>query len=458
MLKFAVRNLLSRPARSLLALAGLTVAIVGMVGLFSVAAGLDRLTADAFGRVTGLLAMQPGAPIPLFSKLPAGWGDEIAAVEGVAVVNPEVWQRVNVIESKMIISPPRFLFGTDIATRLQLRSGVYKDDIEAGRFLLPGDRGTSNAVISRQIAEEFHRGVGETLRVNGNELTIVGIYHTGSLLLDVAIIMDIGQVRRITRFDANSVSSFYIEQAPGTDNHELADRISALFAGRGAPPWEPSSEFGLGSDRGGNLIGDFFTWLDRRLKGAADKGETTPAGAETPRQANGAVLPPAPARTEAADVWHVDETRPIEIRSASDWASRFDQFSDDLDLLLGILTSIGVIIAVLSILNTMLMSVSERMIEFGILKANGWAKSDVLRLIGFESGLLGLAGGVCGATLGWLATQAINAAWPTRVQLYAGPGLLLFSLVFATVVGLLGGLYPAIWAMRMMPMDAIRRG
>ena len=64
MFGFALRNLRSRPARSLLALAGLTVAIAGMVGLFSVAEGLNASAEDAFSKVDGLTALQPGAPRP----------------------------------------------------------------------------------------------------------------------------------------------------------------------------------------------------------------------------------------------------------------------------------------------------------------------------------------------------------------------------------------------------------
>lgn len=122
------------------------------------------------------------------------------------------------------------------------------------------------------------------------------------------------------------------------------------------------------------------------------------------------------------------------------------------------MTGIGITIAVLSIVNTMLMSVTERIIEFGILKANGWTRGDVLRLIGIESALLGFGGGVCGAIAGWIGTLVVNQVWPDRIQLYASPVLLLFSLAFATGLGIAGGLYPALWAMRMMPMDAIRRG
>ena len=122
------------------------------------------------------------------------------------------------------------------------------------------------------------------------------------------------------------------------------------------------------------------------------------------------------------------------------------------------MTSIGLVIAVLGIVNTMLMSVTERFIDFGILKANGWADRDVLLLITFESGLLGLGGGLLGALAGWIGTELINARWSDRIHLYASPQLLLFSILFSLLVGVLGGLYPAFWASRLMPMDAIRRG
>ena len=62
MWRFAIQNLVSRPLRSLLALAGLSVAIAGMVGLFSVAEGIDRMVTAPFSRIPGLALMQAGAP------------------------------------------------------------------------------------------------------------------------------------------------------------------------------------------------------------------------------------------------------------------------------------------------------------------------------------------------------------------------------------------------------------
>jgi putative ABC transport system permease protein len=153
-----------------------------------------------------------------------------------------------------------------------------------------------------------------------------------------------------------------------------------------------------------------------------------------------------------------DDDSPVDVRDSDDWAREFKKFSADLDIFLLLMTGIGVSIAFVGIVNTMLMSVTERFIEFGVLKANGWSNIEVLRLIAFESALLGLGGGVVGSVVGWVATHAINAHWPTRVHLYAGPRLLLGSVVFSIVMGVLGGLYPALRAARMMPMDAIRRG
>ena len=149
---------------------------------------------------------------------------------------------------------------------------------------------------------------------------------------------------------------------------------------------------------------------------------------------------------------------PIEVRSSADWAEKIGEFSQDLDIFLALMTGIGMTIAVLSIINTMLMSVTERVIEFGILKANGWTPWDVLKLVTFESATLGLGGGLLGSTIGWVVTQVFNARWPERLNLYASPGLLVFAVTFSTIIGMLGGLYPALWAMRLSPMEAIRRG
>tara|TARA_R110002111_G_scaffold2705_4_gene17992 strand:- start:96084 stop:97439 length:1356 start_codon:yes stop_codon:yes gene_type:complete len=451
MLKFALRNLLSRSLRSFLCLMGLTIAIAGMVGLFSIAGGLEETVSQTFGKITGIVAMQPGAPIPLFSRIPRSWGKEISQIPGVAIVNPEIWSRVNIIEGKPVISPPRFLFGTELPSRLQLKKGIYRDAIYAGRFLSLQDQGTLNAVISRQIAEQHHKQVGDTIDINGQEMTVVGLYECGSLLLDIAIILDIEVVREITRFDSESVSCFYIEQTGDVKNELLVNQIKDHFRDRELASWQPAS-LALASASQSNLLKDLMNTIDQTLKGTpTQRPEEQPDSAVRK-------IPNQTGKMNAKTVKPAQAESALEVRSAADWGDRLETFTADLDIFLGLMTGIGVLIAMLSIINTMLMSVMERIVDFGILKANGWSNRDVMLLITAESSLLGILGGVLGGILGLVAIFIVNWKFANQVHLYASPGLLLFGLVFSTFLGISGGLYPAWWTTRMTPIDAIRRG
>lgn len=441
MLRFAFRNLISRPARTMLALLGLTVAIAGMVGLFSIATGIDDTLGKTFSRVPGLSALQPGAPIPLFSRLPTKWAEEMAEIPGIRTVRPEVWARAQLVEGKPTFSPPRFLFGMDIDKTLSLKKAIYRDDIKQGRFLVDEDIGTMNCIISRAIADEFHKSVGDTLHVDGYDLEIVGIYHCGTLLLDVSIVLDEGAVRRIGRFEDSLISSIYIEPDGTRTKAELTEDIRRHFRGRKPDDWRA------------NALAAFPEIGALGVLNAAANLIKKPSSSSDSQ--------PAPQQEASVSKPEEKEDSPeesIEVRSAQEWGEKISNLSSDLDIFLYLMTGIGVIIALLSILNTMLMSVAERLIEFGVLKANGWSAWDVMRLIGWESALLGIGGGILGCIAGWLAVQVVNSMYPMKLHLHASPGLLLFSLSFSTALGIIGGLYPAIWALRLSPMEAIRRG
>lgn len=423
---FACRNLWSRPVRSLLALLGLTVAIAGMVGLFSVAAGLQATVDKTFNRIPGLVAMQPGTPIPLFSRIPAAWVDEIAALPGVRNVTREVWSRANLVEGRATFNPPRFLFGADVVAVSRLQTAVYRDDIVAGRFLDASDVGRPVCVVSRQVANEYKKSIGDSLRVDGAVLTIVGLYETNSLLLDVAIITSSETARQISKIDPAIVSSAYIEPDGNIPAADLAETMRSLFRGRKS---HPSLTAVLGENPLANLALSLAT------------------GTKLPTQGDTSGTSPDASQEEG-----------LEVRSAQEWGQRIQEFSADLDIFLVLMNSIGVMIALLSILNTMLMSVSERLTEFGVLRANGWSSREVMRLVLAESAVLGICGGVLGCGLGFVGTLIVNAQFPTKLNLYASPQVLLLSLAFSTVLGMIGGLYPAWWSVRRSPMEAIRHG
>ncbi len=434
---FASQNLFSRPARSLLAMLGLTVAISGMVGLFSVTAGMQATVDKTFNRVQGIVAMQPGTAIPLFSKLPLGWADEIARLRGVRQIAREVWARANLVEGKPTFYPPRFLYGTDVNNVVTLKAAVYRDDVVAGRFLTPEDDGQLKCVISRQLADEYHKDVGSTLRVDGSDLEVIGIYDANSLLLNMSIVTSGTTARQISRFEENLVSAIYIEPDGTLSQEQLIDEVREHFRGRplakAADPLGSLGQLSLG------LLG-----MPSPVTVAQTATEPASANAtDSTADSTGKPAEPEPV---------------IEVHSTVEWGRRIQEFGGEMDIFLILMNTIGVLIALFSIINTMLMSVTERLTEFGVLRANGWSRRNVIHLILAESALLGVIGGVCGCIVGYIGTQVINVQFADRLNLYASPLVLGASLGFSLLIGTVGGLYPAWWSVRQSPMAAIRRG
>jgi putative ABC transport system permease protein len=119
---------------------------------------------------------------------------------------------------------------------------------------------------------------------------------------------------------------------------------------------------------------------------------------------------------------------------------------------------IAVIVGGLSVINTMVMTVSERVREIGIKKAVGARTGAILREFLAEATLLGAIGGVIGLSAGALLVAVLNAQTAgtgTSVFLLT-PGLLVRSFAFATVLGTLAGIYPALRAARLDPVQALR--
>ena len=106
----------------------------------------------------------------------------------------------------------------------------------------------------------------------------------------------------------------------------------------------------------------------------------------------------------------------------------------------------------------MLMSTTERFVEFGVLRTNGWSEGNILTLVTLESAFLGLLAGIVGCVLAVLGTTVANQFISGGVQLGVTPALLGLGIGLSVVMGTLGGLYPAWRAARLVPMEAIRLG
>jgi putative ABC transport system permease protein len=151
--------------------------------------------------------------------------------------------------------------------------------------------------------------------------------------------------------------------------------------------------------------------------------------------------------------------------SILDATRSLQQFFAVLDLFLGIFGSLALAVASIGIVNTLVMAILERRREIGIMKAIGASDGDVKKLFFAEAGAMGVLGGIIGVALGWAIGQVINLG--TNIYLkhqslppehfWSVPWWLVSSaIVFAFVVSLAAGLYPAGRAARLDPVQALR--
>jgi len=144
--------------------------------------------------------------------------------------------------------------------------------------------------------------------------------------------------------------------------------------------------------------------------------------------------------------------------------SGIQEFSDQQtmsDMLRGYVWVIGglaIIIGGVGMMNAQLMSVMERTREIGVLRAVGWTKSRVLRMILGESIAVSILGGIVGISAGWLLLYLLSnqtVLLGTNVS-NINPDLLFQVFIIVIVLGLFGGLYPAWRASKMQPVEALR--
>jgi ABC-type lipoprotein release transport system permease subunit len=119
---------------------------------------------------------------------------------------------------------------------------------------------------------------------------------------------------------------------------------------------------------------------------------------------------------------------------------------------------VALILGSVGMLNTMVMSVFERTTEIGVLRALGWRRGRVLKLVLGEALVLGVVGALLGGLLGYLGLHALTLAPTARgfINPVIPPATYAFGLALAVGLSLLGGLYPAWHASQLEPTEALR--
>jgi len=139
--------------------------------------------------------------------------------------------------------------------------------------------------------------------------------------------------------------------------------------------------------------------------------------------------------------------------------SGLENISRYISLFLMGIGSISLVVASVSILNVMLMSVTERTKEIGIMKALGASQNDIMKIFLSESAILGIISSFIGGLLSliivfiitYLILKDISSLLDLNVFLY-----IIIGIGFGIITSLAGGIYPTLKASRMKPIESFK--
>ena len=136
-----------------------------------------------------------------------------------------------------------------------------------------------------------------------------------------------------------------------------------------------------------------------------------------------------------------------------------DDITSTMSILLGGIAGISLVVGGIGIMNIMLVTVTERTREIGIRKAIGASRGTILTQFLVEAVVLCMMGCGLGIFLSWGILQILSTVVASTGLVFTlDPGVVMLSVVFCFLIGVIFGLYPANKAAKMKPIDALHYG
>ncbi len=407
----ALRSLLANKLRSVLTMLGIIIGVGAVISLMSLGRGAQDTVASVFEQLgTNVLYVMPRSPevagMAGLSQTVAppsitlGDAEALADVPGVIGIAP-------VNENFVQVSYGGESWSTVIDGSTPEYAAVYAYTVAQGRFLTARDISARDTVIvlGSEVARQLfgaRNPIGQRVTVKGQRFTVIGVFAPkGGAMLGVSL--DSVAVTPITTFQTKLFTNRSVtgEDAVQTISVKLTDR-----------------------DVASSVQDEIEAILHKRHRIGAD------------------------------------EKNDFAIVSQDQILGIFGQITSVFTIFLSAIAGISLLVGGIGIMNIMLVSVTERTREIGIRKAVGAKRRDILSQFLIEAATLSLVGGgigiAGGAMLGFIISR-FNFSGITIHAVFTWD-IVLLAVSVSLAIGLASGIYPALRASRLNPIDALHYG
>ena len=442
LLSMSVNNLLRRKLRTFLTVLGVIIGTASIVVMISLGIGLKEFTMEQYSSYGSLTAIQ------IYNY--RGWQDSESGTAEDSFMTDETMKEFEKLPHVVSAYPK-------LSLNVLMRQGAYEGNVQM--YGMPLEAMQEIALGSGRLpaadANELEMVVGNMVARNFyNAKTNKGYWDTGEMPE-----VDFMNNPVFTIFD---MDSYYQSRYPSGDTAVKAPKKYMLKAsGMVAGTEEDWSEYSYGVYVD---IEKLKTQLKQIFKKNPIPGQpTNKKGKPYPYF----VYEEATVNVDEMD--HVIEVQTainnmgFQANSQMEWLEQSQKQSNMVQAVLGGIGAVSLFVAAIGIANTMMMSIYERTKEIGVIKVLGCAMGNIRNMFLIEAGCIGFVGGVIGLVLSYLISFLINK-FLAAAFLYGmdsklsviPPWLAAAAVAFAVLIGMAAGFFPALRAMRLSPLAAIR--
>jgi putative ABC transport system permease protein len=393
--RFAVSNAFRRKGIAIFAILGTALGIALMVVLLSISAGMDKQMNEMMDELAGGIAVYPQAA-PLGFMMPSSIGMPLKYADDIEEIEnvDKVYPEVT-----YFIATEDYDFGDPMGAIM--RGMVLGGDVEEDNPVWPGN-----------IIE------GEPLTPASEDEVIIG--------------------------------TLAAKAAKGADYAEVGGTMELPVYGGGNAT---VTVIVAGIFESGNTMYDFSIYTDidtaRSLMQTIAMDEANLIAVEATN-----IDYVTDVANEIEELFQ-NEPVPVSTTVATEMLESFTEMMSTMQAFLWIISLVAAIAGGISIFIVMLISVIERTKEFGILKASGWSNGNIITSVVIQSITIGLIGAAVGLAIGYGGGKGIDAYIGMDVAAVTLT-LVIEILAFGIIVGVVGGLYPALRAARVSPIESMR--